>query len=98
MRKIYLFFISLALVFTANAQFDAKYLAQQLVVKNAASIGFSTNDLGNYVVISAYYNETGGTQMVYLNQTYKGVPVYNQRMVLAFKNDKLILIMDYSSK
>ena len=90
MRKIYLFFISLSLVFNANAQFNDSYLAQQLVTKNADSIGFSKNDLGNYVVSSSYFNETGGSQMVYLNQSYKGLPVYNQMMVLAFKDGKLI--------
>ena len=90
MRKIYLFFISLTLLFTANAQVNDNLLAQQLVVKNADSIGFSKNDLGNYVVSSSYFNESSGTQMVYLNQTFKGLPVYNQMVVLAFKGGKLI--------
>ncbi|MBL0199456.1 MAG: hypothetical protein IPP81_04615 [Chitinophagaceae bacterium] len=59
-------------------------------MKNADSIGFSKNDLGNYVVSSSYFNESSGTQMVYLNQTFKGLPVYNQMVVLAFKGGKLI--------
>ncbi len=90
MRKIYLFFISLSLIFTANAQVNDNRVAQQLVASNAVSIGLSQNDLGNYVVISSFFNEPAGTQMVYLNQTYKGLPVYNQRLVLAFKNGQLV--------
>ena len=90
MRKIYLFFISLSLVFTANAQFNANFLAQQLVNQNADLIGLSKNDPGNYVVSSSYFNETSGTQLVYLNQSFKGLPVYNQMIVLAFKDGKLI--------
>ena len=90
MRKIYLFFISFAFLFTAQAQVSDNLLAQQLVSKNADSIGLSKNDLNNYIVNSSYFNEASSTQMVYLNQAYKGLPVYNQMIVLAFKNGKLI--------
>ena len=95
MRKLLLlpitfFLISFALVFTANAQVNDNLLAQQLVAKNADSIGLSKNDLNNYIVSSSYFNEASSTQMVYLNQAYKGLPVYNQMIVLAFKNGKLI--------
>ncbi|MEO6255158.1 MAG: M36 family metallopeptidase, partial [Ferruginibacter sp.] len=91
MRKLLLLPITVILLFfTANAQVNDNLLAQQLVTKNADSIGLSKNDLTNYIVSSSYFNEPGNTQMVYLNQSYKGLPVYNQMLVLAFKNGILI--------
>ena len=84
------FFISLLLVFTANAQVNDNLLAKQLVSKNATAIGLSPNDLNNYFVSNSYLNTAGGNQMVYLIQGYKGLPVWNQMLVLAFKDGKLI--------
>jgi len=71
-----------------NAQSDA--LAKQLVTANAAAIGMSQYDQTNYIVSSSYFNEAGNAQMVYLLQGYKGLPVWNQMLVLAFRDGKLL--------
>ena len=89
MKKIYLLFTLLFCVVLTNAQ-DDKNLAIQLVSKHSEAIGLSKDQLNNFKVSSTYYNEVAGTQMVYLLQTYKGLPVYNQMLVLAFKNDKVV--------
>ncbi|HRI25439.1 MAG TPA: M36 family metallopeptidase, partial [Ferruginibacter sp.] len=93
MKKLLLFLIPLLIsVFTVNAQFgnadnDA---AMQLVGANRASLGLSAEDLSNVMVSSTMQDQATGIRMVYLNQTYKGIPVLNQMLVLAFKNGKLV--------
>jgi subtilisin-like proprotein convertase family protein len=93
MRRILLFFIPLLFcVFFASAQVtnadnDA---ALQLVSANKASLGLSAQDVSNVMVSSTYQDNASGVRMVYLQQTYKGIPVYNQMLVLAFKNNRLV--------
>lgn len=90
MRKL-LYVLSLLLTVTgAIAQTDDKLAARNLVEKNAATIGMEREDLENYLVSSSYFDKSTSTQMVYLVQSYLGLPVYNQMMVLAFKNGQLI--------
>ncbi|MEP7164478.1 MAG: M36 family metallopeptidase [Ferruginibacter sp.] len=90
MKKIYLLFTLLFCVILTNAQDNKSSLAKQLVSKNSEAIGLSQDQLNNYKLSSTYFNEMAGTQMVYLLQTYKGLPVYNQMLVLAFKNEKVV--------
>ena len=61
-----------------------------LVRKNQSSIGLSDADISNAIVSDTYVNKTSGTRLVYLQQTYLGIPVYNQIHVLSFKNGKLV--------
>jgi len=90
MKKIFLLFTLLFCVFLTKAQYDKNIEAMQLVSKHSEAIGLSPDQLSNLKVSSAYFNEIAGTEMVYLLQTYKGLPVYNQMLVLAFKNDKVV--------
>ncbi len=90
MKKIFLFVTFLCCLVFTNAQDANTRLALQLVNKNSESIGLSKDQLNNIKVSSSYYNEVAGTQMVYLLQTYKSLPVYNQMLVLAFKNEKVV--------
>jgi subtilisin-like proprotein convertase family protein len=93
MRKILLFLIPLlfAVCFT-NAQFNnaEDNAALQLVSANKASLGLSADELSNVMVYRTYQDNATGIRMVYLLQTYKGIPVYNQMLVLAFKNNRLV--------
>lgn len=90
MRKF--LFITLALLVTYNikAQTNDKSIATYLVTKNSDALGLSKSELNNYIVSSTYFNKSAGTQMVYLLQSYKALPVFNQMLVLAFKDEKLI--------
>ncbi|MGF2410907.1 M36 family metallopeptidase [Ferruginibacter sp.] len=92
MRKIFLFLIPLLFsVFISNAQNNAQDAeALQLVSSNKASLGLSAADLSNVMVSSTYLDNASGIRMVYLQQTHKGIPVYNQMLVLAFKNNRLV--------
>jgi len=90
MKKIYLLLTFLFCVILTNAQDGKNGLAMQLVSKNSETIGLSKDQLSNLKVSSTYYNEIAGTQMVYLQQIYKGLPVFNQIWVLAFKNENVV--------
>src|SRR6266542_4387584 len=72
-------------------QVDAK-TATGVIVKNAAAIGLSKSDLKNYRVSDAYIDELSGLTMIYMQQTYKGIDVFNSIQTLAFKNDQLFTV------
>ncbi len=89
MKKTLLLVITTLSALFIKAQ-DDKTIALQLVNKNAASIGLSNNDLANIIVSDSYFDKTAGIRLVYLQQSYKDLPVFNQLQVLAFKNDQLV--------
>lgn len=91
MKKLILFTLAVFSFLTFQAQVsdaDAS-LARQLITKNAAAIRVSAEDISNTAVSSTYLSSEG-IRMVYLYQSYKGIPVYNQMYVLAFRNDKVV--------
>ena len=92
MRKRLLLFLSLTFSIIAFSQVtvEERNAAMQLVNANRTAIGLSENDISNLKVTNAYYSATSGLMLVYLQQTYKDIPVYNQIQVLAFKNDSLV--------
>ncbi|HEX2683431.1 MAG TPA: M36 family metallopeptidase, partial [Ferruginibacter sp.] len=93
MKKIFLFIVPLLFcVFSINAQnFNAEENAAfSLVSASKASLGLSAEDLRNVKVQSTSFDNASGIRMVYLVQTYKNIPVYNQMLVLAYKGDRLI--------
>lgn len=91
MRKFLLFAVavfSLSVIQAQVTEADAS-LAKELVTKNSTAIGLSGDDVNNTIVSSTYLS-ADGIRMVYLYQSYKGIPVYNQMHVLAFKNGLLV--------
>lgn len=69
-----------------------KNSALQLVQKNRSAIGLTSEDLENSIVIHTYIIANSDVRMVYLQQSYKDIPVYNQLHVLAFRGDKLVSV------
>ena len=92
MRKILLLLVAVLSIFTGIAQTNdaEKNAALQLVSVNRSSIGLSADDLNNLMVSSSYLDKTTGIRYVYLQQTWKDIPVYNQLQVLTFRNNKLL--------
>ena len=76
----------------ANAQISPTVIQQafDLVQANKQALNLSDYDAKNAIVASTYKNKFAGTTMVYLQQTFKGVPIYNQLLSLAFKDNKLV--------
>ena len=92
MKKILLLLIAGTSVFLGKSQtanFE-KLAAMQLVQANKSLLNIPEKDLREAVVQSTYKNKLAGTTMVYLQQTYKGIAVYNQLITLAFKDSKLV--------
>ncbi len=91
MKKILLLSLTVFFVVIASAQVqDAnEQAARQLITKHSAAIGLTAKDLAAYRV-SDSYQTAEGIRMIYLQQTYQGIPVFNQVQIVAFKNDKLL--------
>ncbi len=81
-----------ACVFSSKAQITEaeKKIALELVQKNKSGIGLSSADLDNSIVTNTYVVPGSDVRMLYLQQSYKGIPVYNRLNVLAFKNDQMV--------
>lgn len=59
------------------------------IKKHAAELNFTAENLENYRIRDAYFDNLSGAMLVYLQQTYSGIDVYNSIQVLAIKNDKV---------
>jgi uncharacterized protein (DUF736 family) len=90
MKQIVLFCLCISVMLFTHGQDLDKASAMQLVSKNLNAVGISQQDLDQLVVTNAYLNKLPGTEMVYLQQTYKSVPVLNHLLVLAFRNGVLV--------
>ena len=93
MRKLLLTALMITSSYFINAQVKESEArtARQLVKLNSNISGLTAADLENSIVASTY-KVTGGddVQMVYLQQSYKGIPVFNELQVMAFKQGKLM--------
>ena len=94
MRKIIplIVLILLSVFFTKAqnvSQADNK-LALSFVRSHMGAIGISVDLLNTSKVFYTYEDVATGIRYVSLQQTYKGIPVYNQIMALSFRNDKLL--------
>ncbi|MBC7937639.1 MAG: M36 family metallopeptidase [Rhizobacter sp.] len=98
MKKIYLLLLLLVPVSGIFAQEISKTAALDLVKKNSSTLALSPADIENSIVSNAYKNKTAGTEMVYLQQSYKELPVFNQVQSLAFKNGLLVSNSGYRIK
>lgn len=90
MKKSFLFLLFAFSVITTFSQQSDNDRALQLVSKNQKQIGLTETQLKNVRVSNSYFNTSSNTQLVYLQQAYLDLPVYNQLLVLAFKNDQLV--------
>ncbi len=93
MKKLFLLFFALwgAVVSMAQTSEAEKNVALQFVSANRTALGLTADDLNNLIVSSSYVDKSAGNvRLVYLQQTFKGIPVYNQFQVLAFKNNQLV--------
>ena len=67
-----------------------KEQALHLVSENAAGLGLTTADISGVLVSDAYFDKIANVNMVYIQQTYKGVPIYNSIKTIAFRNGKVV--------
>src|SRR3954451_24093538 len=97
--KFYTLAISILLLINATAQTTktteadaSEATVKNLVIKNASAIGLAANEARTLRVSSSYYDKNAKAIMAYLQQTYKGIDVYNAITVVAFKNEQVISV------
>ncbi len=90
MKKIILLFLCLPVLFAASSQDIDQSAAFKLVKANNQAIGLNEYELGDALVSNTYFNKISGTQMVYLQQGWKGLPVHNQLLTLSFRDGRLV--------
>lgn len=93
MKRILFLFVSVCFMLAAQGQNESAFstaAALQLVKENKEATGLTDTDLNNLSVSSSYTVAGTGMTMVYLQQTYKGLPVFNRMKVLAFREGKLV--------
>jgi hypothetical protein len=94
MKKLLLLSLTVICSFMTKAQVSEndRNIALQLVQKNSSVLGITQQDIDNSIITGTYIIPGSEIRMVYLQQSYKNIPVYNQLHVLAFKNDKLVSV------
>jgi hypothetical protein len=92
MKKSFLLFFCFLCVFKGFSQHveTDKPAAFALISKTQAQLGFSAEDMANLRVAQSYSNPLINVSYIYLQQTYKGIPVHNRIIVLAYKNGQLM--------
>ena len=70
----------------------SKTQALDLVAANASAIGFTKDDLKNIIISDAYFDKIANANLVYVQQSFKGVPVYNAVKSMAFRNGKVLSV------
>lgn len=96
MKKTSTFFrfavLSCLMLMTSPSMLHAQTLgktSRELVAKNAFILGLTQDALSESRVSDSYSDKISGTTMVYLQQTYKGVDVFNSIQTIAFKGDRV---------
>ncbi len=91
MRQLFSLLAILAISTIAIAQPSQAEISQAkaLLKAQAGAIGLTEKDQEE-TRISSTYKTADGIQMVYAQQSFRGIPVYNQLQVLAFRNGILV--------
>jgi subtilisin-like proprotein convertase family protein len=92
MKKLLLLTGLLVCTLLSFAQVDPKDrdIAKQLVSSNNGALGLTKADVDDAIVVGSYVITGTSIRIVYLQQGYKGIPVYNQLLTIAFKNGKVV--------
>ncbi|MCZ2396499.1 MAG: M36 family metallopeptidase [Chitinophagales bacterium] len=94
MRKVYfptlMVLCFVALSFSSFGQEISKEQAIRLLNKNLSELNLTSQELQNAEVTSAYTDRISGVNLIYLQQYFQGIPVYNSVQVIAIKGDKVV--------
>ncbi len=89
-RRIGGSFVLLLMTFAIQAQTANEASVKDRIRNVSGRIGLSANDIIESVITRTFTDKTSGIEYVYLQQVYKGIPVYNRMKTLAFKNGALV--------
>jgi extracellular elastinolytic metalloproteinase len=71
-------------------------LAMNFVRNNVAALGLDAADLQGYAVTDVVYSKVTGATHVYLQQRYRGIPVYNAQLQINVNRDGRIISVNNS--
>jgi len=66
-------------------------IAMDFVRRNLAALGLEESDLEGYAVSNVVYSKVTGATRIYLQQQYKGIPVYNAQLQINVNRDGRIM-------
>ncbi len=91
MKHLYFaFLLSALLMFRFQSSFAQEIDAVQakdLLSKNARTLNLTPDDIQNSVILNSYIDKISKAKLVYVQQSFEGIPVYNVIQTFAFKND-----------
>ena len=64
--------------------------ALDLMIKNTSILNLSSADIQNSIITNAYIDKASNTKLIYIQQSFQDIPVYNSVQVIALKNDLAI--------
>ena len=71
-------------------------LAMNFVRNNVAALGLEAADLQGYAVTDVVYSKVTGATHIYLQQRYRGIPVYNAQLQVNVNRDGRIISVNNS--
>ena len=71
-------------------------LAMNFVRSNLAALGLEAADLEGYTVSSVVHSKVTGATHIYLQQRYRGIPVYNAQLQVNVNRDGRIISVNNS--
>ncbi len=93
MKQCLLLVLAVFGFFNSQAQKDdERKIAMGLIQTHAKQLGLTDNDIRETVISSTYLRPADGIRMVYCQQSYLGIPVFNKMQVLAFRNNQLVSV------
>lgn len=89
MKKTTLLFMLVCFsAFTSYAQDFSRQINNYLKTETK-TLHIEANDMQEYSITDQYHSNQGNVDMVYINQSYNGIPVYNAMLNLTIKNGKI---------
>ena len=88
------FILSILFLVTVNgfAQQIPLKQAMQLIERNSAFLSVNSNDLDNVIITNAYTDKISGMKLIYLQQSFKRIPVYNSLQVVTLKDEAVLSV------
>lgn len=87
---IFVLYFLIVLPSHLSAQELDRTAAIELVSKNRLQASLSEEDIQNSKITNAYKDRISGLTLIYLQQTYEDIPVYNVLQVLALRDDAVV--------
>ncbi len=93
MKNIFLALLFIPIALTAQKTPTESELRAMVLSQN---LGFETSDLAEFQITSSTYDHSNGLTHVYLNQKFRGIPVYNAVMGIHLDRQGNLVTLNHS--